>query len=430
MKKIMFVILAIISCIIIFLIVKLADSPKGIKIIENNIRYQIAYKGIQGARDFAYDESGNIYIAYKDKIQFVDKKGKSYFVFDNKSYNIYSLVYNKRKLYFSTDNKVISYDLDSQKEESIIDNLSNYGDYKELLLKCEGNSLYVTIGAATNSGVVGSDNKWLKDTPFCYDITPQNIIVKGNNFGENKTGAFVPNGTSNVKNQVIAGHMPGNASIICINLNNKSVNLTAWGIRNVTGIDINSEGKIYAVVGGMEDRGLRPVKGDCDYVYEIKKGVWYGWPDYSGGDPVSSPRFKENSGSKLAEILENAPNLNPPAPFYQNKHCSTMKCLAIDRNGKVGEKDSIYFCDSKDNIIYELSKAGILKEKVISGQSSYIKSLKFSNDGLSILDANKGCIYNINKGINSNNNSNTAAIYYIIIALLLSLIVIILKIFK
>lgn len=430
MKKLKLIILAVICCIIIFLIYKLVDTPKEIGIIESNTKYQIAYKGIQGARDFTYDESGNIYIAYKDKIQFIDKKGKSKFLFDNISYNIYSLEYNSRKLYFSTGNKVMSYNLDTGKQEVIIDKLPNFGDYKELLLKCTGNNLYITIGAATNSGVVGSDNKWLPDSPYSYDITPQNIAVKGYNFGKEKTGAFVPNGTSNVKGQVITGHLPGNASIICINLKDNSIDLTAWGIRNVTGIDINSEGKMYAVVGGMENRGLRPIKGDYDYIYEIKKGVWYGWPDYSGGDPINSPRFKGNSDTKLTELLENPPSSNPPAPFYQNKYCSTAKCLAIDKDGKIGEKDSIYFYDSKDNIIYELSKAGILKEKAVSGKNSSIIGLKFSKNGLSILDTGKGYIYNIGKGINSNKSSNRFTIYYIFIALLLSLIVVMLKILK
>ena len=68
----------------------------------------------------------------------------------------------------------------------------------------------------------------------------------------------------------------------------------------------NNNGNIVAIVGGMEDEGSRAVKDDKDYIYEIKENAWYGWPDYSGGDPINSPRFSDNE-NKLEAVISNPP---------------------------------------------------------------------------------------------------------------------------
>ena len=80
-----------------------------------------------------------------------------------------------------------------------------------------------------------------------------------------------------------------NASILRYDLNSKEFITYATGIRNVEGLAVNSIGKLTAIVGGMEDNGVRSVKDDVDYIYDIKEKAWYGWPDFSGGDPMFQP---------------------------------------------------------------------------------------------------------------------------------------------
>ena len=65
----------------------------------------------------------------------------------------------------------------------------------------------------------------------------------------------------------------------------------------------------------MENIGDRPINRDFDYLYKIEKGKWYGWPDYSGGDLISSPRFKDNE--KKSRIILNPPNKTVAPPMYQ-----------------------------------------------------------------------------------------------------------------
>lgn len=388
----------------------------------SQFKTQILLKGLTGAQDITTDEAGNIYIAYKDKIELVKNNGKSTYLIKDKNYEIYSLVYNKGELYFASKHEIIDYSVKNHTLKVLLDNIPNYGDYKETRLMISSNDLYIAIGAATNSGVAGGDNKWLKENPFGCDIPAKDIKLKGSNFNENKTGAFVPYGTKNVKDQIITGHFPGNASLIKLTLTNNNIETFAWGLRNIKGMDVNSDGKIFAAVGGFEDRGLRPVKGDYDYIYEIKEDKWYGWPDYSGGDPINSPRFSSGGKSKLDFILENPPSANPPAPFYQHKSCSTITAMVIDSSGTLGEKDSIYFYDSRDNILYELNKSGILTEEIHSLSLCKVTSLNIFKNNLLLFDKEHGCIYNAYKGSNNAKFYNSKDIYFVLLVIILSLV--------
>lgn len=425
MKKIISYIITIIILLGIFFILRGVYKNQYIKVKDANFEGNIKYKGLKGAIDFAVDESGKCYIAYNNKIQVIDSNGKSYNLFVDKDVNIDSLDYFKNKLYFSSEDKVYCYDLAEKSKTILIKDLPNYGDYKDSKVRVYNDQLYVTIGSATNSGVVGNDNPWLSDSPFFYDLSPKDITLKGSPFGTEKTGAFVPYKTKNNKGQIIPNHFPGNASVAVYNLKTSSFENFAWGIRNIKGLDFNSEGKLYTTVGGIENRGLRPVAGDVDYIYEINKNVWYGWPDYSGGDPVSSPRFRNENKNKTEFILENHPSSNPPAPLYQHKSINSLGAVAVDANAQMGNKDCIYFYDKRDNMIYSLSKGNALSEKVHFSTKSNITEMRIVSKELLVLDSGEGYLYTINKL--SNNTFpvlNKALIYYLMTVIIITIAII------
>lgn len=387
----------------------------------SQFKTQVILKGLTGAQDITTDEKGNIYIAYKDRIEMVKNNGKSTFLIKDKNFDIYNLVYRNGELYFSSRDEIIEYTIKNKSSRVLLDNVPNFGDYKETKLIINGDNLYIAIGAATNSGVVGEDNKWLKENPFGCDIPVKDIKLKGSNFNENKTGAFVPYGTKNVKDQIITGHFPGNASLIKLTLSNNNIETFAWGLRNINGMNVNSEGKMFAAVGGIEDRGLRPVKSDYDYIYEIQEGKWYGWPDYSGGDPINSPRFSLGGKNKLDFLLEDPPTANPPAPFYQHKSCSSITSMTIDSSGNLGQRDSIYFYDLRDNILYELNTSGILTEQINFPEPCNITSLNIFSNNLLMFDKQHGCIYNAYRSNRNIGFYNIKDIYFVLLVIILSL---------
>ncbi|MBU3177603.1 hypothetical protein KPL47_14815 [Clostridium estertheticum] len=417
----------IILALMAFALFSLRSSFKEYKVTvkDGGIKTQILYKGLSNSLDFTKDNEGNYYIAFKDRIEYIDKSGKAYNIFVNKKLNITSLDYNNKILYYASGTNVYSYNLISKKSKEIIKNIPNYGDYNNSLVRINGDYLFVTIGSATNSGVVGLDNKWLDNYPQNHDITPKSITIKGMEFGGLKTGAFVPYQTRNIKGQIITEHAIGNSSIIIYNLKTGAQGNFAWGIRNMMGIDFNSEGKVLVTVGGMEGRGLRPVKGDSDYIYQIKKNAWYGFPDYSGGDPISSPKFRDSFNKTIPAILDNHPTINPPAPIYQHKSVGSLISLAIDRAGKLGDKDCIYFYEKNDNSIYSLNKNSALKEKVNFEEVAYVSSMKFF-DNLIILDSKNGYLISMEKDQYNNTNSGKHKFYNYSLIIVITLIVVIL----
>ena len=85
-------------------------------------------------------------------------------------------------------------------------------------------------------------------------------------------------------------------------------------------------------------REQRPINRDFDYLYKIDKGKWYGWPDFSGGDPISSPRFKGQN--VVLPLIKNPPNKIVSAPIYQYSDVGIIKYLAIDKEGRILDKNT------------------------------------------------------------------------------------------
>ena len=150
----------------------------------------------------------------------------------------------------------------------------------------------------------------------------------------------------------------------------------------------------------MEDEGSRAVKDDKDYIYEIKENAWYGWPDYSGGDPINSPRFSDNE-NKLEAVISNPPTKTPYGPTYQHYNLSSLKGLAVDRNGDVLGEDVIVFADNKENYLYSLGKNNVANKIVDLGDNSKIEVIKCYKDGIYVLDSKVGFLYKLESKVNT-----------------------------
>ncbi|MFL0196331.1 hypothetical protein ACJDU8_12310 [Clostridium sp. WILCCON 0269] len=429
MKKLLKILSMIIIVLVSVFVIKFyfykTHSKIKVQIKDVTLSCNLKYRGLKGAVDFVVDEKGTYYIAYKNRIQIIKSDGESYDILKNLSLNIYSMDYYKGNLYYSSDDKVYCYSIEKGENSVLISGMPNYGDYKDSVLKVKGGYIYVSIGAATNSAVVGDDNIWIKNNLYAHDVTPIDLTLKGINFGREKRGAFQSYNTQSVKGQIIPKHFPGNASVIVYDLADGSSETFASGIRNVTGMDFTSDGKFICAIGGMENRGSRPVIGDTDYIYEIKKGVWYGWPDYSGGDPVTSPKFKSIKNSPLQFVLDNHPNANPPAPLYQHKAVGAIGKLTIDTEGVLNQKDSIFFYDKSDSIIYSFRGIGSPMEEIKFNSNSQISNIKIFNRELLALDENEGYLYSISRGkINEHIKASKNIYPYLIFVSVLGVILI------
>lgn len=390
-----------------------------LNMFNKNIDWTITHKGIKDARSFDVDKEGNIYIAFEDSILIVKEDKKEKTLIKKDTFNIYDMVIYKDDIIIATGNEVIKYNVVNDEAVDIITTLPNNGLNRETKLMIKDDKLFITIGSNTNSGVVDNENSSFDIPTFQWKLT-------GENYGEGKTGPFSKYGVSVNDGFVLKDEVLSNGTIICYDFNTEKVENYAAGIRNIEGIDYDTEGNIIAIVGGIEDQGSRPLKEDKDYIYMINENYWYGWPDYSGGDPVSSPRFSTES-DRINEIIKNPPTRIPSGPMYQHINIDSLKGLTIDREGKILGKDVIIFADNKENYLYALINKSVANKIVDLGDKSKVEVIRCYDDGVYVLDSKMGYLYKL-KIKNSNIIFNLPipiwgfiAVFFIAVIIIISL---------
>ncbi|MGL4730019.1 MAG: hypothetical protein ACRCW0_00360 [Clostridium sp.] len=410
--------------VLTFTFVNINKQDYGVSGNDANVNLELKFKGLKGARDFVKDEKENFYIAFKGEIIVIEEDGKSYNLISDKNFDITSMDYRDKILYFASNSSVYSYNVEKKELKECIKGIPNVGDYNDIHLKLKDEYLFVSIGSVTNSGVVGDDNQWTKQFPTERDHTPYKITLNGINYGSDKTGGFRQKGQESFEGQIIEDEQIGNSTVLIYNLKSGAYETFAWGIRNITGLDFTSTEKLYAAVGGMESRGERAIYNDKDYVYEIKKTLWYGFPDFSGGDPVTSPKFMDKNQKTQNFLLNSHPNPMPQGPIYEHDKVSAIKALSVDSKGILGSKDDIYFYDDIDKIIYVCGEEKAAKEFVKLGNKSNIKSIRFTDEGLQLLEEAQGNIYTVSVNELQEKHINFKEIFTYIIAVLLTAIMV------
>lgn len=214
-------------------------------------------------------------------------------------------------------------------KRDIVDGLPSNGDHhnNRVVFGPDG-KMYFGQGTATNTGVVGLDNAWVKEHPFFHDQVGEDVTLVGEDFETAGflpapldglprrifTGAYAPYGVPNFPGDVVRGITRANGSILRANPDGTELDLVAWGLRNPFRIQFDRHGNLFAANHGMDVRGSRPVANSPDEFQLIEKGAWYGFPDYTGGEPVTLAKFKPENEPQPRFLLENHP-MQPPKPF-------------------------------------------------------------------------------------------------------------------
>lgn len=388
------------------------SNRHSLNLINKDIDWSINSKALEGAVSFDFDRENNLYIAFKDTIKVINKNNKEEVIVYDKSLNIFDIACYNNEIVLASDNRVLLYDISKRNFTEIINDLPNNGLNYKTNIVLNGDNLYVSIGSNTNAGVVDENNKVEDKASFEWLSTG---IGYENNY------AFISYGKSSKAGDKIKESVLSNGSILKYDLNTDKLITYATGLRNIEGLALDSEGSLTAIVGGMEDSGVRAVKDDVDYIYDIREKAWYGWPDFSGGDPITSPRFSDGS-NKLSFVISNHPTEVPLGPEYQHDKVDALRGLTIDYEGNCFPKDTIIFADNIDNCIYALTESGISKAIVALDKESYIEKIKYSNSSIYILDSKGGCLYKI-QGEISNRIFNLPNVIWIFIMIFIIVII-------
>lgn len=229
------------------------------------------------------------------------------------------------RIYVSHRGTVTVIDPDGTRQD-IISGLPSNGDFSNNRVEfSDDEKIYFGQGAATNSGVVGVDNEWVSEHPQMHDYPGSYIILNYTNFeSENVlipamksavTGAFSPFGVPTIQQyQVKEGRLLASGSILRANLDGSDIEQVAWGLRNPFCMKFDDSNRLIISNQGMDVRGSRPIANALDELFMFNEGAWYGWPDYSGGLPITMPRFAPLRGPKPELLIRSIPAI-PTAPI-------------------------------------------------------------------------------------------------------------------
>jgi glucose/arabinose dehydrogenase len=207
--------------------------------------------------------------------------------------------------------------------------------------------IYFGQGTATNSGVAGEDNAnfgWLMRRPHWRDIPGQDVVLTGRNFisrdalagrGETETGAFSTFGTATQPGDVIPGQLKCSGAVFRFDPGSSILELVAWGFRNPFGLAFSPDGQLFATDNAYDDRGSRPVWGAPDVLWQVQRDLWYGWPDYAAGQPLTDPRFRPPGKPQPEFLLASHPNA-PPKPAARFAVHSSANGFDFSRNPEFG----------------------------------------------------------------------------------------------
>jgi glucose/arabinose dehydrogenase len=259
--------------------------------------------------------------------------------------------------------------------KAIVEGLPSFGDHHtDGPAASRDGWIYFGQGTASNSGVIGEDNAkfgWLKRKPQFHDIPGEDITMAGldyktknalspNQRGKVETGGFVPFGQNTRTNQVIRGQVKCSGGVLRVRPDGSDLQLVAWGFRNPFGLAFAPDGQLFVTDNGFDDRGSRPVWGTADVLWRVEQGKWYGWPDFSAGEPVTSHKFKPPGKEQPRFLLAKHPS-NPPAPVARlGVHASAdgMDFSRSDQFGYAGEAFVALFGDQAPTVGKTLHPVG------------------------------------------------------------------------
>ena len=315
---------------------------------DDSATLEVVFDDLSFPTSLAIDEDGSCFVAESGlafgdaaaggRVWHLSSDSSRTLLIENLRAPVNGLTLHEGRLYVSeggNPGRITRFDRRGASRQVILDNLPGHGNYHTNMVafgppRSSPNNpnakLYFSQGALTNTGIIGLDAYelgWLRRLPHNYDLPGYDVVLNGINVetadplsdeanATTQTGAFAPFGQRTEVGQRIAAQLPCTAAVMRCNADGSELELVAWGLRNAYGLGFLPDGRLLAVDQGADDRGSRPVGNVPDMLFEVRKGAWYGWPDFIGDTPISDSRYQPKHGAAPAFLLANHDELPPP----------------------------------------------------------------------------------------------------------------------
>lgn len=332
-------------------------DPSDIYIVKG-YGIEVFISNLNAPSGMIFDEDGNIFIADSGLatgnpriLKMVD--GQFETIADDFVIPISGINYLNGVLYVSHRGFVTRIYKDGTRQNIIMGLPSNGDHVNSPVAFSPDNKVYFGQGTVTNSGVVGNDNKWVTVSPLLCDYTGDYVMLYGQNFQTDNilteavtddsayTGAFSPYGIPNIEFEIRKKYIKASGSILRANLDGSNLEQVAWGFRDPAFLKFDNSGQLYVVNNGYNPVGSRPIENAGEDFYYVTPDLWYGWPDYSGGEAVDSPRYTPVGGVQPTLLLKNQPNI-PPRPYVRFPPNSTLAGFEFNYNENFGPYGDVY----------------------------------------------------------------------------------------
>jgi glucose/arabinose dehydrogenase len=334
---------------------------------ESDIYIQFGYRielfsyGLNAPSSMIFDDDGNILIAesgFSNNNPRILRliNGQYEVVAEDFSIPISGVNYLNGEMYVSHRGYVTRFLRDGTRLNIIIGLPSNGDHYNSCVAFSPDSKLYFGQGTVTNSGIVGNDNEWVKTSPLLCDYPGDYVMLYGQNFESQNiltealnddtayTGAFSPYGIPNLPYEIRKRYLKASGSILKSNLDGSNLEQVAWGFRNPSFMKFDRDGQLFVANNGYNNVGSRPIDNATDDCFYIIPGLWYGWPDYSGGEAVNNPRFQPDGGVLPDLLLKNQPNI-PPRPFISFPANTNLRGFDFNYNNTFGPYGDVYITE-------------------------------------------------------------------------------------
>lgn len=221
------------------------------------------------------------------------------------------ITFNPRNglLYVASRQRYATLDPQTGEWRTIIDGLPSWGEFfnSKPVFDREGR-MWFALSSQGNSGTIETHFIKLVDIfrkPNAREVPCEDVTVTGADYwikegipswlsdaDSMRAEVYAPLGVNTEPGQTLEGQFWCNGAIYRTAADGSNPERVASGFRSVFDLGFSPAGRLIVTQNSGNVMTPRPIYDDWEPIYEVREGLWYGWPDYYSGLPITDERFR------------------------------------------------------------------------------------------------------------------------------------------